>query len=160
MNQLDTKVKQLEETLDEEYVLIKSLGDTHQDLMEKQAEKLRETAMKLMPIMKKICNQKRYFSGIDTDYHNSRGPVFKHDGSENKLYVFSVKDERPLIIDLFDEKNNMYITYRKLLQEVDFSVAMDSLLLVLDHHEKLKRAYQNAIDEMESALSKYEDVQI
>ncbi|MGZ0131876.1 hypothetical protein ACXKZH_07130 [Priestia megaterium] len=157
MNQLDTKVKQIEEVLDEEYIYIDSLGKTHQALMEKQEDKVRKTALKLLPVMKKIHSQHRYFAGVDTNYQSGRGPVFKHDTSEDQLYVFSVEDECPLLVDLYNKDNNKYISYRKLLQEVDFSVVMDSLLLVLEHHEKLKRGYQKAIDEMKAALNKYED---
>lgn len=157
MNKLDEFVGKLMETIDEEFILINSLNSTHSELVKKQEEKIRYTAIKLLPLMEKIQSKGYRFSGNKTEYQSSRGPVLKHDSRENILYVFSVEDKKPIAVNLYnnDVKN---LTYRMLLEQVDFTSIMEGLLLVLTHHNYIKKNYQVLIDELEAELAKFEDI--
>jgi hypothetical protein len=156
MTRLQEIVKDLMETIDEEFVVINSLQSTRDLVIEKQEEKIRETALTLLPVMERIREKGYYFRGKDTTYVSAKGPILKHDSREGLLYIFSVAEKLPITLDLHDEEVK-FLSYRKLLKAVDFSTVMENLLLVLSHHQYVQGEIQQSIDELEEELADYEN---
>lgn len=155
MSKLEEVVNDLMESIDEEYNAIKVFSKSKATVVEKQIQKLRETATTLLPVMNKILEEKYYFRGENTKHRSSKGPILKEDYSNNVLYVFSVERQIPIAINLYDEEVTN-LSYRKLLSEVEFSTAMEGLLSVLNHHKFLMKEIQEHIDHLENELLKYE----
>jgi len=51
-----------------------------------------------------------------------------------------------------------YISYDKLLREVEFTQIMENLLSVLTFTDSIKKQYQNTINQFETELTKYENL--
>ncbi|MEH7381773.1 hypothetical protein V7138_15020 [Bacillus sp. JJ1533] len=159
LEKLEVVVKELMDNIEEEYVLVSSLAQSHRAIVDKQEEKIRDTVRKLFPVMHVIKQKGYMFKGKDTDYMSARGPVLYHDTRESELYVFDVEQGMPVIVDLYNPKEKpKNITFRKLLEDVPFPQIMDSLLLVLTHHRFLQKDYQESIDELEAELNAYENI--
>lgn len=136
---------------------VSSLVKNLDELIKKQEDKVRKTAITLLPAMELISNKGYRFRGTDSKYFSGRGPVLKHDSKENKLYVFSVKDKCPHIVDLYNGESSR-ITYRKLLENANFETVMDSLLLVLNFNDQIVDEYASENTALENQLKKYDEI--
>lgn len=114
-------------------------------------------ALKLLPVMQVIKDRNYFFHGKNTDYRSARGPVLHYDNGEHMLYVFSVEEQGPCVVNLYDNSVKK-LSYRKLVEDVDFLEIMEGLLLVLEHYKHLKEQYQSSINGLESELKTYEDI--
>lgn len=155
MESLNERVQKTLEIADEEYHRLGVLQQQRADAFSKLTEKLHETAKSLEPVMKKVRENHFKFRGVGNDYVSSRGPVLGHDKQENILYIFEVDRMMPITVDLYDDEVKG-TTYRKLVEKFDFSNMMDSLLLVLEHHDYIRNELENTITAMESELLKYQ----
>ncbi|MFS0688967.1 hypothetical protein AB1K89_06975 [Sporosarcina sp. 179-K 8C2 HS] len=157
MNKLDDLVKGFIERSEGDATLLKELEIKQHELVTKQEEKARQTAMKLIPAMELIASMGYRFKGKDTNYMSSRGPVLYHDSRNNMLYVFSVENKGPITVNLYDNEVKR-TTYRKLLEIVDFTQVMDSLLMVLHLNDDVKESYKKSNAKLEDELNKYDDI--
>lgn len=154
MENLNEHVNKVMEGIDEEYHRINSLQQQVDELYQKSSEKIYKTAEALKPLMEKIRENRHYFRGVDTTYISKRGPVLKHDTKEDELYLFDVEKMAPITVNLYNDEVKV-ISYRKLLDEVKFTNIMDSLLLVMEHHNAAQQEYEKAIADMEEQLNQY-----
>lgn len=141
----------------EDASLLDKLELKQKELIVEQEEKTRQTAIKLMPVMQLIASMGYRFKGKDTDYMSSRGPILKHDLRANRLYIFSLERKGPITVDLRDNEVKP-ITYRKLLEEVEFTQVMDSLLMTLQFNDDLIELYEKSNSELEAQLKKFDDI--
>ncbi|OAH53092.1 hypothetical protein AWH48_12100 [Domibacillus aminovorans] len=157
MSKLSERIQEVMDLIDEEYVVVDTYHSKLEDLIGQQERKIYETALALYPVMEKIKNRNYYFNGPETTYQSSRGPVLKYDEKEHVLYVFDIDKKAPVSVNLYnDEIKNL--SYRNLLQEVEFPLIMEGLLMVLNHHDKLKKSYQKSIDGLQAELNEYDEL--
>ncbi|MFC8563077.1 hypothetical protein [Peribacillus frigoritolerans] len=156
MTDLQNTVQRLMESFDDEINTIESLVQKQRELAEKQEEKVRETAFALLPLMEKIKDEQHYFIGNETDYRSTRGPILKHDKNENMLYIFSVQKQQPISLNLYDQEEKP-LSYRKLLEAVEFPLIMKGLLITLTHLENLKKRYQENNEELDAELERFKN---
>ncbi|PEO16788.1 hypothetical protein [Bacillus wiedmannii] len=154
MDKLKAVVEDLLKEIDTDLQGIKEYIRTAEGLLEKQENKVRETATTLLPVMRKIQSNNFNFKTQDEHWVSRTGPILKYDDSENLLYIFSIKEEGPMIFDI-ETKKEALISYDKLLKEVEFNTVMESLLSVVSYTERLQKKYQVLIDKLETELVKY-----
>ncbi|MDG1570098.1 hypothetical protein [Bacillus cereus] len=157
LDNLTVVVEKLLKEIDEDFQVIKRYADKQRYLAEQQEVKIRDTAKKLLPVMRKIKENGFYFTSDNTTYMTKRGPILSHDRRNDLLYVYSVDDGIPLEIDLNNDKTSM-ISHDKLLKAVEFTEIMEGLLSVLSYTSSLKGKYQESIKQLEEQLTKYEEV--
>ncbi|PFI24045.1 hypothetical protein [Bacillus cereus] len=160
MENLNTMVEKLLNEIDEEFHFIETYNKKQREVLEKQEKKIKETAMTLLPIMRKIKSNMYFFTAKENNLtaRTRRGPILKFDSVEELIYVFSVDDEAPVIVNLNSEGNVQRISYDKLLQEVEFTQIMENLLSVVTFTDSVKKQYQDAINQLETQLTKYENL--
>ncbi|MCU5596776.1 MULTISPECIES: hypothetical protein [Bacillus] len=160
MDNLNTMVEKLLNEIDEDFHSIEKYNKKQVEVLEKQEKKIKETATTLLPIMRKIKSNMYFFTAKENNLiaRTRRGPILKFDNIEDLLYVFSVDSEMPMIVDLNNEDNAKYISYDKLLREVEFTQIMENLLSVLTFTDSIKKQYQNTINQFETELNKYENL--
>ncbi|TKH81144.1 hypothetical protein FC686_07435 [Bacillus cereus] len=154
MDKLNTVVEDLLKEIDTDLQGIKAYIRTAEGLLEKQENKVRETATTLLPVMRKIQSNMFNFTSQDGRWVTRKGPILKYNDRENSLYIFSIEDEGPIILNL-DTNKEALISYDKLLKEVEFDTVMESLLSVVSYTEKLQKKYQGIIEKLETELVKY-----
>ncbi|PEF90652.1 hypothetical protein [Bacillus cereus] len=154
MDKLNTVVEDLLKEIDTDLQGVKEYIRTVEGLLEKQENKVRETATTLLPVMRKIQSNNFNFMTQDERWVSRTGPILKYDDSENSLYIFSIKEEGPIILNM-DTKKEAIISYDKLIKEVGFNTVMESLLSVVSYTERLQKKYQGIIDKLETELVKY-----
>ncbi|PEM52994.1 hypothetical protein [Bacillus toyonensis] len=154
MDKLNTVVEDLLKEIDTDLQGVKEYIRTVEGLLEKQENKVRETATTLLPVMRKIQSNNFNFKTQDERWLSRTGPILKYDDSENSLYIFSIKEEGPIIVNM-DTKKEAIISYDKLIKEVGFNTVMESLLSVVSYTERLQKKYQGIIDKLETELVKY-----
>ncbi|MBO1628295.1 hypothetical protein [Bacillus arachidis] len=160
MDNLNTMVEKLLNEIDEDFRSIEKYNKKQSEVLDKQEKKIKETATTLLPIMRKIKSNMYFFTAKENNLiaRTRRGPILKFDNIEDLLYVFSVDSEMPMIVDLNNEDNVKYISYDKLLREVEFTQIMENLLSVLTFTDSIKKQYQNTINQFETELTKYENL--
>lgn len=156
MDTLDDLVQRFIEKNAEEHAVINELDQKLEEIIQGQENKVKETALKLMPIMELIAEKGYRFKNPNSSWTSGKGPILKWDG-ENLLYIFSIEKKHPITVNI-DNEEIRAISYRNLLREVEFSQIMDSLLRVLNHHDDLKKEYQESIDAMEAELREYDSI--
>lgn len=154
LDKLNTVVEDLLKEIDTDLQGVKEYIRTVEGLLEKQENKVRETATTLLPVMRKIQSNNFNFKTQDERWVSRTGPILKYDDSENSLYIFSIKEEGPIILNM-DTKKEAIISYDKLIKEVGFNTVMESLLSVVSYTERLQKKYQGIIDKLETELVKY-----
>ncbi|PFC23511.1 hypothetical protein CN264_19080 [Bacillus cereus] len=163
MENLDLRIQQVMDTIKEEEIKVASLRETRNNLIAQQEEKIKEVAIKLLPVMQTIRNMGYRFHADGIDYMSKKGAILGFDKYEDELYVFDIEHQLPCIVDvrnLSNSSNNPvnYIGYSELLSAFDFPEIMDNLLSVLDHYQDVQKEYQNTINKLEDELNDYENV--
>ncbi|PEB56230.1 hypothetical protein CON65_15840 [Bacillus pseudomycoides] len=157
MDKLNTVVEDLLKEIDTDFRVIKTYIKTVEGLLEQQENKVRETATTLLPVMRKIQSNMFNFISQDERWVTRKGPILKYNDSKNSLYIFSIENEGPIILNLDTERETI-ISYDKLLKEVEFNTVMESLLSVVSYTGALHKKYQGIIDKRETELVKYRNL--
>lgn len=154
MENLKNRVETVLTEIDEDLASIVSHQDKRREIIEKQIAKIRETALELYPIMEKIFRKGYFFINDKLKFKCAVGPILGYNKAKQELYVFSVSDKLPCIINL-NSKENKNTTYNRLLEECSFEDLMDNLLIVLNSHKEILKGISEENERLELELNKY-----
>jgi hypothetical protein len=136
---------------------ISDLRTEFNETVQKQRFLFLEYAKRCLPMFRYLqeAGYRFYNPNKLIDYTSTKGPVLALDRDDGKLYVYSIKNESLIEIDLRDQGKESIYNPHVFFEKFSFEDAMEGLLAAIDIQDTLIEQFKDEINSRIELANKY-----